>query len=212
MRKLLIALLALLLILGVSCASAANDSPAALARSMGYSPETSDNGSIALRCDFRICTTQKAKVIWSDFDTLYTVTGPWADMARLYLDILDRGDWLTCRYIVGNKARYTYNARAKRVYEPLSNYRQRVEVLLGEVIEACATPAPTVQPTAQPTATPIPYEEQAHDYVLNRKTGVFHDPDCGDVKRMNEENKKYLTKTRDYMIKHGYDPCDHCNP
>ena len=49
-------------------------------------------------------------------------------------------------------------------------------------------------------------------YILNKNTGVFHNPLCHSVGRMKESNKVYFTGTRDEAIAQGYRPCGNCNP
>lgn len=49
-------------------------------------------------------------------------------------------------------------------------------------------------------------------YVINEDTGKFHLPSCRFVKQMNDENKVISKKSRDSLIKEGYDACKVCNP
>lgn len=49
-------------------------------------------------------------------------------------------------------------------------------------------------------------------YVLNTSTGKFHRPDCSSVKKMADRNKRISDKTREELIKEGYEPCKNCNP
>lgn len=72
--------------------------------------------------------------------------------------------------------------------------------------EAEASPEPTTEPTPEPTAAPT------HTYILNASTGKFHRPGCRAVKKMKDSNKVELEETYQYMLDHGYDPCDICNP
>ena len=62
------------------------------------------------------------------------------------------------------------------------------------------------QTTAQ--TTPVP----GTNYVLNRKSGVFHYPSCRDVKKMQDKNRIDFFGTRDEVISKGYSPCGHCHP
>ena len=53
----------------------------------------------------------------------------------------------------------------------------------------------------------------AREYVLNRNKAKFHYPDCSSVtKQMKEENKIFITCSRDYLLTLGYDPCGNCRP
>ena len=49
-------------------------------------------------------------------------------------------------------------------------------------------------------------------YVLNTHTHVFHNTSCGDINKMNEENKKTFTGNRSVVLGQGYRPCGNCNP
>lgn len=49
-------------------------------------------------------------------------------------------------------------------------------------------------------------------YVINEDTGKFHLSSCRFVKQMNEENKVISSKSRDTLIKEGYDACKVCKP
>ena len=49
-------------------------------------------------------------------------------------------------------------------------------------------------------------------YVLNTETKKFHYPGCGDISKMNEENKASSNQTRQQIMDAGYTPCGHCNP
>ena len=48
-------------------------------------------------------------------------------------------------------------------------------------------------------------------YVGNKNSHVFHLPDCGGVKTMNENNKVYFNSRED-AVNNGYTPCGQCNP
>lgn len=49
-------------------------------------------------------------------------------------------------------------------------------------------------------------------YVINEDTGKFHLSSCRFVKQMNDENKVISKKSRDSLIKEGYEACKVCNP
>lgn len=49
-------------------------------------------------------------------------------------------------------------------------------------------------------------------YVINEDTGKFHLPTCHYVKQMDEENKVTSSKSRDTLIKEGYEACKVCKP
>ncbi len=53
---------------------------------------------------------------------------------------------------------------------------------------------------------------EAVDFVANKSTKKFHKPDCSWVEKTKEENRLYITSTREQMIADGYSPCGTCNP
>lgn len=57
-----------------------------------------------------------------------------------------------------------------------------------------------------------PADADSCDYVLNVNTDVFHYPWCRSVKRMNKENKRYYSGSRESVLGMGYSPCGNCNP
>ena len=53
-------------------------------------------------------------------------------------------------------------------------------------------------------------EANAHTYVLNRSTGVFHKPSCYKVKQI--EDAENIEGTAEDLIAQGYSGCGICNP
>ena len=49
-------------------------------------------------------------------------------------------------------------------------------------------------------------------YVINKRSGVFHHPDCDSVNNMAKRNKETTGKTREQLLSEGYHPCQNCNP
>ena len=50
-------------------------------------------------------------------------------------------------------------------------------------------------------------------YVINKRTGVFHKPNCPSVDRMNSSNRLRVTNTTAQELRNsGYKPCENCNP
>lgn len=50
------------------------------------------------------------------------------------------------------------------------------------------------------------------EYVLNTKSKKIHLPDCSSVGKIEEDNKETTDKSKDELIKMGYDPCGSCKP
>ena len=50
------------------------------------------------------------------------------------------------------------------------------------------------------------------DYIVNKKTKVFHLPSCSGARNMSEKNKKGYNCCREELLGLGYKPCAQCNP
>ena len=53
---------------------------------------------------------------------------------------------------------------------------------------------------------------EVHTYVVNKRSNVFHNPDCEGVAKMSDKNKMQFVGTREEAIEAGYYPCTQCNP
>ncbi len=73
------------------------------------------------------------------------------------------------------------------------------------------TPAQPPEQTDPPTEAPTSPAEEI-SYVINKNSGIFHDPNCSSVGKMSEKNKKYSSDTRDELVAQGYKPCGSCKP
>ena len=49
-------------------------------------------------------------------------------------------------------------------------------------------------------------------YVINKKSGKIHRPDCSGVKTMSDKNKLFSNESVDELIAEGYTPCGECRP
>ena len=93
------------------------------------------------------------------------------------------------------------------------------QIAAQETTKVAVTDAPPER-TLPPETTVVPQEtttspsltEQVKHYILNENTNRFHEPSCGDVVRIKEENKREFTGTRSELISSGYTPCGHCKP
>lgn len=56
------------------------------------------------------------------------------------------------------------------------------------------------------------YAAPDYRYVYNINTLRFHYPWCDSVAKMKEPNRLYTEKSRDELIKEGYQPCGECQP
>ena len=73
------------------------------------------------------------------------------------------------------------------------------------------TASKTTEPKTTSTSVTTSYIGD-YNYIVNKKTGVFHNPDCSSVKQMNDENKLYFHGSRDDALSKNYKPCSKCNP
>ena len=55
-------------------------------------------------------------------------------------------------------------------------------------------------------------ENVVRDYVANKRSFKLHFPECESLTNMKEENKLYLTGTREELINQGFEPCGGCRP
>lgn len=53
---------------------------------------------------------------------------------------------------------------------------------------------------------------EKHNYVLNKRSGIFHYPDCDSVRKMSAKNREDVFMSREDLIHSGYNPCQNCNP
>lgn len=53
---------------------------------------------------------------------------------------------------------------------------------------------------------------EIHTYIVNKRSLIFHYPDCEGVEKMSDKNKMEFTGTRDDALDAGYQPCPACNP
>lgn len=108
---------------------------------------------------------------------------------------------------------------------------QAQQALLLAQTQAVAPVSPT-QPQSAPTVAPvvvpatgsagnanyfntydIPEQQQTDArYVLNLNTHKFHDPTCGEVRKIKPENYQATNATREEIVNSGYVPCGICGP
>ena len=55
-------------------------------------------------------------------------------------------------------------------------------------------------------------EQEARDYVINTRSGVFHYPTCEGAQSIYKKNRKEVTATRKELTDQGYIPCGYCEP
>jgi competence protein ComEC len=85
---------------------------------------------------------------------------------------------------------------------------QSISLTSDEIIEIPLAPAQTVPGTVEVKETPVISET---NYVGNKNSLVFHNPDCSSVSDMKESNKIFFT-TRQTATDQGFTPCGRCNP
>lgn len=70
----------------------------------------------------------------------------------------------------------------------------------------------TTTPEITTTTTTIIYETVESNFVLNTETMKAHTTTCGDVAKMNIENRWDYYGTIEDLQNMGYSPCGHCRP
>lgn len=50
------------------------------------------------------------------------------------------------------------------------------------------------------------------EYVLNTKSKKIHLPDCSSVAKIEEDNKEVTDKSKEELLREGYEPCGSCKP
>ncbi|MBQ4518188.1 MAG: hypothetical protein II997_06365 [Clostridia bacterium] len=58
----------------------------------------------------------------------------------------------------------------------------------------------------------INLEQECNSFIANKKSKKLHYPNCVSVRQMKENNKIYLTCSREDAFLKGYTPCQRCNP
>ena len=119
----------------------------------------------------------------------------------------------------------TTKETTKETTKPTTKATTKAETKATEAPKQTAAPAneapkESKKTTKGPAAVadpPAPTESlketsEERDYIVNKNTGVFHEPGCSSVRRMSEKNKQARHCTREKLINEGYDPCDNCNP
>ena len=53
---------------------------------------------------------------------------------------------------------------------------------------------------------------EPREYVVNKRSMVFHYPSCEGAKQASSYNKETVTATRQELIDQGYEPCSRCEP
>ena len=65
---------------------------------------------------------------------------------------------------------------------------------------------------AQTASEPLSGGEQVTGYTVNKRSQVFHSPDCPSTEQMTQSNKLFSEKSREELLAEGYSPCGICNP
>ena len=212
MKRLLIVLFVLILtVTGVAYANSATDY---VQEEYGDVMSASAYDGTTAMCDFKILNTRMAEIRWTDGTNIMAAKGHPERLAYVYYNMLPLESWDVCRYVIGNSIHVSYGVSSNDICESVDDYAQEFETAF--------TQRTAVYPTAhfEQKTEEIEVEEAPEDtdteytqrYVLNTETNVFHDPDCRDVNKMDESNRRNFTGTREEVINMGYRPCGHCNP
>ena len=91
---------------------------------------------------------------------------------------------------------------------PVSSDTSEVTQDLTETTRQKETEKETEAQTTKATPETKPIVKK--DLVINKNTGKFHSPTCHYVDMMNEENKNFVSSTRQDLVDRGYSPCSQC--
>ena len=64
--------------------------------------------------------------------------------------------------------------------------------------------------TTAPSTETNPIAKKDFNFIINKSTGKFHSPTCHYVDMMNEENKDFVSSTRQNLVDEGFAPCLQC--
>ena len=184
---------AIILLLVVACLAEGGDL-ITIAQSRGLEVEYAASDSGARRCDLTLAGDGAAAMAWTDGRQLYTVTGAFAALSRLYLDALAMGGWETCRYTSDGSVQFSFGADSVHRCDSLGDYASQLEAGFDLITFANSLTGFT------------------RSYVLNKHSKKFHYPDCSGIRDMNPKNREDYTGTRDEVLAMGYSPCGICKP
>jgi len=66
--------------------------------------------------------------------------------------------------------------------------------------------------SAEPESSEDTADTEVHQYVLNKNSKKFHNPDCSGAASISPKNREDYTGTRQELLNQGYSPCKTCNP
>ena len=204
------------LILSVASVAHANSATDYI-REEGQSPAVYMAADEQARCDFRFIFTDVAAIEWTDGNDIYRIKGHPERLAYLYVHMLPLESWDVCRYILGSCARVSYGAVSNNMCESVDDYATEFEIAFTEHTHVYPlthfVPDEDDNDDEEYDEAPDRAEtEISQYYILNIDTKKFHYPDCRDVDKMEDENRRDYHGTRSSVIDKGYVPCGHCNP
>jgi competence protein ComEC len=90
---------------------------------------------------------------------------------------------------------------------------QNISIESDEVIEIPLAPLEILEtpPVQYSSEVKVPPAISETNYIGNKNSLVFHNPDCSSVSDMKESNKIIFT-TRQTAMDQGFTPCGRCNP
>lgn len=198
MKRMIAAILALMLLTGIAFAENV-DAVGSLVAREGFKVITAKNKTKLSGC----WLTEDAAgdtLQWSDEKNTYTVSAKSGKGLRtLYAQIIGLREWDTCTYSFDGKVQYAYNApeiEAVKRYKTLANYVKYVTAYIEKI-------------SAVPAAKP---GEKQQTYILNTNTKKFHLPQCASAGKIKAANRDQFTGSREQLIEMGYVPCKRCKP
>ncbi len=199
MKRIIAAMLALMLLAGFALAESAEGINAYVAR-QGFKAITAKNRSRLAGCWLTEDNTGDT-LQWSDASSTYTITtSPGRGLRELYGELIAMHTWDTCYYAIDGQVQFAYNApdvEAVKSYKTLNNYVKYVTAYIGQAEDVPATAKSA-------------FGRQS--YIINKSSKKFHRTDCSTIKNMKSANREKFTGSRDELLRMGYEPCKHCNP
>lgn len=117
---------------------------------------------------------------------------------------------ITIDYATGN------SQSAEKPVEPTNPPTPKPEAEPTQAPAPKPTQEPAPKPEPKPDPKPVPTQAEnvvgAKDYVLNRNSKKFHNPECSSADAIKPSNRLDKKDTRDNIISQGYDPCKRCTP
>lgn len=132
MKKIFLLLLSLLLLMNTAVAENYENALDYL-QSLGYTPDSTNNTSGVIYCDYVVVNSKTATLMWSDATNSYEIKGSNDDLPQLYINMLMMYQWDSCSYKLGKRVQFSINSSVKSKHScaTYDEYVERTERALG---------------------------------------------------------------------------------